>query len=354
MKYIVYLTKNVVNNKIYVGVHKTENPYIFDGYLGNGVSIKDQSKLKHPKEPFHYALKKYGLKNFKRSTIKVFDTLEEALKLEKYIVDEDFIKRIDTYNVAIGGSAPPIHTVIVYQFDLQGNLIQKFNSILDASKYINIDDSAIGYAIKYKTTSGGYLWSTSETIDITLFTTTQQNLKVYLYTKEGEFAYAFNSINECSKFLNISSAPVQRAFHQKWKIGDYYISDEKLEYYKPEKIQLSGDYHQYDLDGTYIQTFTSKQELVKFFGCNMDGINQYIRMGKPYKKYLWCRGEKQNSVKPYKLKESKRKVGQYTIDGILIKVYDTVQAARKDFSNVNKVLKGQATQCKGYTFKYIS
>ncbi|MGN0966101.1 MAG: hypothetical protein ACI4OP_00695 [Candidatus Coprovivens sp.] len=41
MKYIVYLTENIVNNKIYVGVHKTENPDIFDGYYGEGVSISD-------------------------------------------------------------------------------------------------------------------------------------------------------------------------------------------------------------------------------------------------------------------------------------------------------------------------
>lgn len=39
MKYIVYLTTNLVNRKIYVGVHKTENPDIFDGYLGNGLTI---------------------------------------------------------------------------------------------------------------------------------------------------------------------------------------------------------------------------------------------------------------------------------------------------------------------------
>jgi hypothetical protein len=35
-KYIVYQTINLVNNKIYIGVHRT-NPDIFDGYIGNGV-----------------------------------------------------------------------------------------------------------------------------------------------------------------------------------------------------------------------------------------------------------------------------------------------------------------------------
>ena len=77
-------------------------------------------------------------------------------------------------------------------------------------------------------------------------------------------------------------------------------------------------------------------------------------MGKPYKKFLWCRGEKQKQVKSYSLKPKTCKVGQYTLSGKLVKIYNTVREARKDFSNVNKVLKGTASQCKGYTFKYIS
>lgn len=354
MKYIVYLTINKINHKIYIGVHRTEDPDIFDGYLGNGLSIKDQSKLKHPKEPFHYAVKKYGISNFERSIIKTFDTLEEALELEKEIVNEDFVKRKDTYNVTLGGGMPPIKQTITYQFDLSGNLLNKFDSILHASKVMNTDDSAISYAIKHKTKSSNYLWATTESINIDEYFTKSQNVKVYLYSKEGEFVYEFNSLSECSKFLGYTLAPVQRAFYQKWKIGDYYISDVKLDYYKPEKIQITGDYHQYNLDGTYIQTFTSRKELQDYFKCNMDGINQSIKMGKPYKEFLWCRGKKQETLKPYKLKEKTRKVGQYTLDGKLVKIYDTVRSARKDFSNVNKVLKGQSNQCKGYTFKYIS
>ena len=48
-----------------------------------------------------------------------------------------------------------------------------------------------------------------------------------------------------------------------------------------------------------------------------------------------------------------RKVGQYTLDGKLVKVYDTVRDCRKEFGNVSKVLKGLVKTCKGYIFKYI-
>jgi hypothetical protein len=51
MKYIVYQTVNTVNNKIYIGVHKTAN-LDFDGYLGCGVNINLPVSYKHPKTNF--------------------------------------------------------------------------------------------------------------------------------------------------------------------------------------------------------------------------------------------------------------------------------------------------------------
>jgi hypothetical protein len=38
-KTIVYLTVNTVNKKIYIGIHDTENPDKFDGYIGNKINI---------------------------------------------------------------------------------------------------------------------------------------------------------------------------------------------------------------------------------------------------------------------------------------------------------------------------
>lgn len=89
MKYIVYLTTNVSNNKIYVGVHKTENPSIFDGYIGNSINIFESNpELNNPKLPFHRAVKKYGYSSFKRETLAIFNTEKEALDMEAIIVDQ--------------------------------------------------------------------------------------------------------------------------------------------------------------------------------------------------------------------------------------------------------------------------
>lgn len=89
MFYAVYKTTNLVNGKIYVGFHKTINPN--DGYLGSGKLIKR-------------AIEKYGVENFKKEILAIFDNQKEAEDYEASIVDKDFTLREDTYNIAIGGN----------------------------------------------------------------------------------------------------------------------------------------------------------------------------------------------------------------------------------------------------------
>jgi group I intron endonuclease len=89
MYYIVYKTTNIINGKIYVGCHKTEN--IDDGYIGTGVV-------------FSQAVKKYGKESFVRKVLELCDTQESMLEKESKIVDEGFINRGDTYNLIKGGT----------------------------------------------------------------------------------------------------------------------------------------------------------------------------------------------------------------------------------------------------------
>lgn len=165
MKYIVYQTVNKINNKIYIGVHGTEIDE-FDGYIGNGVSIYRPSTYEHPKTPFQYAIKKYGVKNFIRTTIKEFDNESEAYALEAQIVDEDFIKRDDVYNLALGGKLnyDNLHNPKkeVHMYDLEGNYIRSFSGINIAARTINpnaVNGSHITRAIKTGGVYQNYQWS---------------------------------------------------------------------------------------------------------------------------------------------------------------------------------------------------
>lgn len=360
MKYIVYLTTNIVNNKIYVGVHRTENPDKFDGYLGNGVNRNNPSSIKNPSCPFHYAVKKYGFDSFKRSIIQVFDTVQEALTLEGIIVDEEFIKRTDTYNITLGGGLSPLLNKVIYQYDLNGNFIKEWNSIAEATESFNGKrvSGNIGRAVINKTTSYNFLWSDSkyDKLDITQFNIYNPKIPVHIYDINCNYVQSFQSMSECCKHLDCPLEHIQRAIVMNTLVKGFYISKELYNIFKPIKLpRLSGDVHQYNLDGTYIKSYKSIKEVEKEFGEKMQGINTSIKMGEQYKGFLWARGEKLEFVKPYKTpKCSAKKIGQYTMEGELVKIFNTVREARKEFPNVSKVLNGQAKHCHNFTFKYIS
>jgi group I intron endonuclease len=88
MYHLVYLTTNKINGKIYIGVHSTHD--LHDGYIGSGTVLKS-------------AFEKYGKHNFSRVVLHYCLTREHAYKWESVIVDDSFVARPDTYNIAVGG-----------------------------------------------------------------------------------------------------------------------------------------------------------------------------------------------------------------------------------------------------------
>lgn len=84
MFYTVYKITNVVNGKYYVGKHQTTN--LNDGYMGSGKRIK-------------LAIAKYGIENFHKEYIAIFDNEEDMNEAEREFV----VLSESSYNLCEGG-----------------------------------------------------------------------------------------------------------------------------------------------------------------------------------------------------------------------------------------------------------
>jgi hypothetical protein len=86
--HFTYQTTNLINGKIYIGVHSTTN--INDGYLGSGKFLK-------------LAINKYGKENFNRIELDFFKSSKEAYLEESFLVSKSFINNKSNYNASVGG-----------------------------------------------------------------------------------------------------------------------------------------------------------------------------------------------------------------------------------------------------------
>ena len=84
----VYETTNLINGKYYIGKHSTSDPN--DDYLGSGTTL-------------NRAVKKYGIENFSKTILAIFNTEQEALDYEEILVTIEFIKSNNNYNLVVGG-----------------------------------------------------------------------------------------------------------------------------------------------------------------------------------------------------------------------------------------------------------
>tara|TARA_B100000745_G_scaffold298198_1_gene246412 strand:- start:1411 stop:2091 length:681 start_codon:yes stop_codon:yes gene_type:complete len=89
MFYIVYKVINRTNSKEYIGKHQTHN--IDDGYMGSGKLLKR-------------AIKKYGIENFDKKVLFVFDNEKEMNTKEKELVTEEHCNNKNNYNICPGGN----------------------------------------------------------------------------------------------------------------------------------------------------------------------------------------------------------------------------------------------------------
>lgn len=352
MKYILYVTVNKVNNKIYIGYHEVNNIEVFDGYIGNGVNIFRPSTILNPRTNFQQAVKKYGFDAFRRYTLAVVDTEEEALMLESIIVSQAFVDRLDTYNMIVGGQE--IHKAIipVNQFNMDGSLVEKFPSIKIASERTGYNETGISIAMRAKKSFNNYFWSSQEEInpdDYSYISTDKK--QVYKFSVTGELLKVYESTSDAAKDNDCVRESIRDAIRMMTKIHGYYFS------YNPffsKKFDSHTIIYRYNMNGSFID---SKElgEYSKELGIQEIKLYKAANSGAIHDGFQWNLNNvvKMQDKSKYSNPGKARKVGQYDFNGNLINIFSTVTECRKTFTNVKKVLNGQLTSTKGYIFKYI-
>ena len=84
MYYTIYKITNKINNKFYIGMHKTN--HLDDGYMGSGKILRS-------------AIKKYGIESFSKEILHIFDNEEDMRNKEKELV----VLNEMSYNLCEGG-----------------------------------------------------------------------------------------------------------------------------------------------------------------------------------------------------------------------------------------------------------
>jgi len=136
MYHFVYKTINLINNKVYIGIHSTDN--INDGYLGSGYALR-------------HAIALYGRENFTREILSFHETRLQAFETEKRIVNEQWINSTNNYNITTGGQGrrgPNSRSKPVSIYDNNLNLLRVVDTKVEAAKLINTNPVYITNACK--------------------------------------------------------------------------------------------------------------------------------------------------------------------------------------------------------------
>lgn len=339
MKYIVYLTKNKkskVNGeyKIYIGVHKTKDPNIFDGYIGCGIYINQPSTYMYPKTPLQYAVKKYGIESFERTTLYIFDTAEEAYKKEAELVDINFLKLSHTYNACLGGNYYNNYKPL-YQFDLTGKLKKKWDFSIEAYEFYTLPMEKFEYAIHDKHPLVDSLWATSDTINITEYSTKSwgEPKVTHLYNKDGKWLGEFISRKACGEFIGVNEEVIVKAIKQQSLVSKkYYVSYKMVDIFIPKaRIQYTKlQIYVYNKNGNLIGQGIGKEIMPIINEYSWNTIRDAFRYKDGWYKEFYLSFEKITTV-PERTKGSRIKVDVFDKYGNYIETLDTVKETREKY-----------------------
>lgn len=209
------------------------------------------------------------------------------------------------------------------QYDLDGNYIKTFNSVLKASEELGHTHLPIHAVCRgeYRQ-AGGYLWSYEkkpkiEPVRETYHKNNANSKKVYQYTLEGEFVCEWVSASEIERQLGYLACSIVDCCNGKrnlaYKYQWSYVKVDKMKKVIPKIRKIN----QYNLDKEFIKTWNSATEIMNILGYkNGEILKCCKREISTYKDFIWIYDDENiNDIKLFEKKNKNcRKVIQLTED----------------------------------------
>lgn len=279
-KYIVYKTTNTVNNKIYIGVH-LEDTNKSNKYIGCGIYSNTSKCYTH----FQSAVKKYGYDKFKREILFEYpdseDGMEQAYAKEAELVNEDFIKRSDVYNMQVGGKLTTFENrkKKISQYSLDGKFIKSFDSIEEAKQetgLYTIAAAVLGIS-KY---CGEFQWKEYDPTESDIDPITIKEKPVYQFDLQGNFLKVWKSASLASQIFKNPKA-ARSAIHNvcnkitRQAYGYYWSFKRSFEYNEYNQFKAVACYND---EGEFITSYSSLKEAATAMGLkDTSAISNCIR-----------------------------------------------------------------------------
>lgn len=339
MSYIIFLTVNTKRDKTFLGLHETENPEIFDGYLGDGIWINQPSTFMYPKTPLQCAVKKYGTNSFKRYTL--FTTNDYSYARDAFEMLHYFSENC-WYNYFSYGTFDK-----VYQFDLEGNFMREWRSGQDACNFYGCLITKIHQACMHKIKFLNSYWSTSTKIDVTEYSPKLGKQLIYCYNEKGKLIGVQYNVDMDKEIID--SINHQTLYH------GHYITNKIVDEFNPKPRREYKDqvYYVYT-NNKFVGAFIGK-EVMPIIGLHSWAkIKNAIELNNGWYKDFFISLEKVTEIPEKKIN---REVDVFDKYGNFIETLSSIKELKEKYGlrscEIKNIMKG-TKYCKDWIFKYHS
>lgn len=385
-------------------IYKATNLYNGLSYIGQTRATLEKRRSQHLKDAvtdsvnhFHLALMQYGDSGFKWEILDEFSGSKEDVIHALNVAEEYHILRLKTrlseygYNATQGGySSDKFEKAVIrrharkpiLQYDLEGNFIQEFESIMDVTRHfgcVGLNANTLVNRIWR-----GFQWRMREGFDfarkIDACNKQRYRLGVVVYDSSGKLQKQYDTIQDCYddlgkayKIRNYCGEVTIRSAD----LGGFIVFRNRGEYF-PEEIKVNISYPAkalrvrkeapdipvvlYSHCGEYVREYPSISAARRDIGVSEKTIREWCAKSEPFilrdsrTKYIWQHKKGDVAlnvdVRPYPKKtiegKLEHRIIQYSSQGEFVRIWKNIAIASAQTGESSYIIK---KQCLGEPLK---